>query len=83
VARVCVPVADTCHYTMVLVCVVAVGMRYRCPHQPLLFKKNDFFFEKKPALLIGETDIKLTSKLSYQIDFKIFISNSYRILVSK
>jgi hypothetical protein len=29
VARVCVPVADSCHFTMVVVCVVAVGMLYR------------------------------------------------------
>jgi hypothetical protein len=64
-------IADTCHYTMVIVCVVAVGMLYRWPHQPLLFKKNGiFFFEKKRAFLIGETDIKLTSKFSYQIQLK-------------
>jgi hypothetical protein len=51
---------------MVLVCVVAVGMLYRWPHQPLLFKKNDFFFWKKRFF---------DWRNWYQIDFKIFISN--------
>jgi hypothetical protein len=61
-----------------MVCVVAVGMLCIGDRSNLYLKKKMIFFEKKCAFLIGETDIKLTSKFSYQIDFKKF-----RIFVSK
>jgi hypothetical protein len=74
VARVCVPVADSCHCTKVRGKLVTMGRLYRRPHQSLLFKKiiKKVFFLKKSTLfwfLIGETDIKLTLRnfeFSYQ-----------------
>jgi hypothetical protein len=68
VARVCVPVADSCHNTMVLGELVNIGILYRWPHQPLLFKKVI-----KKRFLIGETDIKLTSKFHIKLTSKFHI----------
>jgi hypothetical protein len=68
-----VPVAYSCHYTMVLGELVTVGKLCRRPHQPILFENNlkskKKLFLKKTCFLSGETDIKLTSKIlhfSYQ-----------------
>jgi hypothetical protein len=68
VARVCVPVADCCHYSMVLGELVNIGILYRWLHQPLLFKKIIKFF----FWLTSKFHIKLNSNFHIKLTLKKF-----------